>query len=56
MNKFSKPNKEEKVHDEILNKEVSSIVFMKNLKLVQDAYKSDLTLEYEQQQEIKARA
>lgn len=48
MNKFSMPNKEEKVHDEILNKEVSSIVFVKNLKLVQDAYKDDLTLEYEQ--------
>ena len=53
---FSKPEQDEKIHDEILNKKVSSIVFMKNLKLTKEVYKEGLTSELERQQNIKMRA
>ena len=53
---FSQPSKEEMIHDNILNKKVSSIVFMKNQKIVQEVYKEGLTSEHQRQQNIKARA
>ena len=53
---FSKPDQDEQIHDEILNKKVSSIVFMKNLKLTKEVYKEGLTSELERQQNIKMRA
>ena len=53
---FSKSDQDEEIHDEILNKKVSSIVFMKNLKLTKEVYKEGLTSELERQQNIKMRA
>lgn len=44
---FSQPAKEEMIHDNILNKKVTSIVFMKNQKLVQKVYKEGWTSEHQ---------
>ena len=44
---FSQPAKEEMIHDNILNKKVTSIVFMKNQKLVQEVYKEGWTSEHQ---------
>ena len=54
--KFSAEGKSAKVHDNILGKEVSSLVFIKNQRLVREAYKKGLTYDDEIEQEIRARA
>ena len=56
IHKFSGEEKCAKIHDNILGKKVSSIVFIKNRKLVQEAYKKGLAYDEEKEQEVRARA